>query len=288
LFLTAGADDFALFAKDPGHAFYRSLPRRGRSRVVRAAQGQGFARLGWTLTRAASREGVDALHVQYFAPLGYRRPLVVTVHDLAFLHVRESFPLRLRVALSVLVPRSMARASRIIAVSEFTRRDILERLMPQGPGESSAAYAARLQDAWNTWPWAGTPFGLLRALNATGYTNVVLAQVRGGKQFTLDGTGALVISSTGSWTSTFMADPFWSRFDVIFPQPLRASWVSGGVPASNSGESNFIRSLIALWKPGSATCGRIIIVTAGKVWGSPASQLWGSGVWGGTTTVWVP
>ena len=127
LFLTAGADDFALFAKDPGHAFYRSLPRRGRSRVVRAAQGQGFARLGWTLTKAASREGVDALHVQYFAPLGYRRPLVVTVHDLAFLHVRESFPLRLRVALSVLVPRTMARASRIITVSEFTRRDILAR-----------------------------------------------------------------------------------------------------------------------------------------------------------------
>ena len=127
LFLAVGADDFALFAKDPGHAFYRSLPRRGRSRIVRAAQGKGLARVGSALARAASRERVDSLHVQYFAPLGYRGPLVVTVHDLAFLHVPESFPLRLRVALRVLVPRSLERASRIIAVSEFTRRDIVAR-----------------------------------------------------------------------------------------------------------------------------------------------------------------
>lgn len=127
LFAAVGGDDFALFAEDPGHAFYRSLPRRGRSRSIRVAKGKGLARVGWALARAASRERVDALHVQYFAPLGYRDPLVVTVHDLAFLHVPESFPLPLRVALSVLVPRSVRRASRIIAVSEFTRRDIVAR-----------------------------------------------------------------------------------------------------------------------------------------------------------------
>ena len=127
LFRTAGVDDFALFASDPGHAFYRSLPRRGRSRVIRTAQGKGLARIGFALARQASRERVDAVHVQYFAPLGYRGPLVVTVHDLAFLHVPESFPPGLRVAMSLLVARSMRRASRIIAVSEFTRRGIEAR-----------------------------------------------------------------------------------------------------------------------------------------------------------------
>ena len=59
--------------------------------------------------------------------LRYRGPLVVTVHDLGYLHVPESFPLVLRVALRVLVPWSMKRASRIITISEFTRRDILAR-----------------------------------------------------------------------------------------------------------------------------------------------------------------
>jgi glycosyltransferase involved in cell wall biosynthesis len=127
LFAVAGDDDFALFAGHPDHAFYRSLPVRGRSRAIRVAQGRGLARLGWALARAASRERVDGLHVQYTAPLGYHGPLVVTVHDLGFLHVPESFPLALRVALRVLVPRSMARASRIITDSEFGRRDIVAR-----------------------------------------------------------------------------------------------------------------------------------------------------------------
>jgi len=122
-----GGDDFALFAASADHAFYRSVPLRGRSRVIRVAQGQGLARLGWALGQAASRERVDVLHVQYTAPLGYRGALVVTVHDLGFLHVPESFPLALRVALRVLVPRSMARASRIITDSEFACRDIVAR-----------------------------------------------------------------------------------------------------------------------------------------------------------------
>jgi glycosyltransferase involved in cell wall biosynthesis len=127
LFAAGGADDFVLFAQNPDHAFYRSLVSRGPSRVVRVTKGKGVARLGWALARAASRERVDTLHVQYVAPLGYRGPLVVTVHDLAFLHLPETFPVALRVALRVLVPRSMQRASRIIAVSEFTRRDIMAR-----------------------------------------------------------------------------------------------------------------------------------------------------------------
>jgi hypothetical protein len=82
----------------------------------------------------------------------------------------------------------------------------IERGMPQGTSESGSAYASRLQDAWNAWPWAGTAFGLLRAFYATGYTNVVLAQVRGGKQFTLD-TGA---TNTFLW-SVDLTNSAWTK-----------------------------------------------------------------------------
>src|ERR1700738_4524064 len=34
-----------------------------------------------------------------------------------------------------------------------------DRLTPRGPGESDSAYAARLLNAWNVWPWAGTAYG---------------------------------------------------------------------------------------------------------------------------------
>src|SRR5439155_8731414 len=118
---------FALFAGRPDHAFYRSLPPRRGSGVVRVLQGRGLARVGWALARAAARERVDVVHAQYAAPLGLRGALVLTVHDLGFLHVPRSFPLRLRLGLGALVPRSIARASRVITCSEFARRDIVTR-----------------------------------------------------------------------------------------------------------------------------------------------------------------
>ncbi len=120
------AERFVLFAGDAGHPFYRHL-LGGRASTVAVTQGGGIARLGWSLARAARRQSIDALHVQYAGPLGYRRPLVVTVHDLSFLHYPESFPRGLRLALRVLVPRTIARAARVIAVSEFTRQDIIAR-----------------------------------------------------------------------------------------------------------------------------------------------------------------
>jgi glycosyltransferase involved in cell wall biosynthesis len=122
-----GGDAFTLFAADPAHAFYHSLKRVDGPRVVRVAQGGGVARLAFTLGWAATRARVDCLHAQYFAPIGYRGPLVLTVHDLAYLHMPETFPRGLRVALRVLVPRSLARAWHIITLSEFARRDIMAR-----------------------------------------------------------------------------------------------------------------------------------------------------------------
>jgi len=339
----------------------------------------------------------------------------------------------------------------------------IERGMPQGQSESNSAYSARLLDAWNAWPWAGTAYGLLRAFWSTGYTNVILAQVRGGNLFTLDqgGTNLLawsadfsnsvwsttnctvaknnsaapdgtttaalltatanagfvsqqgiasaaavqytascylklsggahsaevliwdatagsVLATTGlvalpssgftrfsvsglgvaghalqlrvypagnqastgaclaaypqfevataptPYTQTYNSNysssagsgvmlttaegngiwetdtlstlsplnqSFWSKFDVVFPLPLNPStfsW-SAGIPASNSSESNFIRALIAAWRPAHATCNRIVIVQQGRAIGAPVRTMGASnGVVGAATTVWTP
>jgi glycosyltransferase involved in cell wall biosynthesis len=159
--LGAGGDEtFALFAADPRHACYAALPGRDRARVLRVRQGGGALRVLLTLGRAAARARVDCLHVQYAGPLAWRGPLVVTVHDLGFLHLPESFPAGLRLALRVLVARSVARAARVITCSEFCRRDIEARYgLPPGrvvaiplgagahfrphPAEETAAVLAR-------------------------------------------------------------------------------------------------------------------------------------------------
>jgi glycosyltransferase involved in cell wall biosynthesis len=126
LFAEPGDDAFALFGGDPRHAFYGSLPPRPRSGGIGVRQGRGMLRLA-TLGRVAARARVDCLHVQYAAPFGYTRPLVATVHDLGFLHVPESFPAALRMALRVLVPRTLGRATRIVTGSKFSARDICGR-----------------------------------------------------------------------------------------------------------------------------------------------------------------
>ena len=122
-----GDDMFTLFAADARHAFYRSLGAGPRLRVHPVAQHGGLGRILWTLGRAATRDCVDALHVQYFAPLRYGGPLVLTVHDLAFLHLPGSFPPSHRLLMRALVPWSVRRAARIIAASEFTRHDLQTR-----------------------------------------------------------------------------------------------------------------------------------------------------------------
>jgi glycosyltransferase involved in cell wall biosynthesis len=70
----------------------------------------------------------DVFHATNFlAPPTRRMPTVVTVHDVGFVRFPELVGPRER-ELTRLAPRSLRRAAAIIAVSEFTRRELLEWL----------------------------------------------------------------------------------------------------------------------------------------------------------------
>ena len=83
----------------------------------------------WMLTafpRALKADKADIAHTQYNIPLlGAPCPVVTTVHDVSFRVHPEYFLPKDRWILNTLVPRSMGKAARVIAVSESTRRDIL-------------------------------------------------------------------------------------------------------------------------------------------------------------------
>ena len=73
--------------------------------------------------------GADVLHCPtYRGPLRPALPLVVTVHDLAVFRHPEAFNRWTRTYSPRLVPRVLAAARLIIAVSEFTRRELVELL----------------------------------------------------------------------------------------------------------------------------------------------------------------
>ncbi|RMH05216.1 MAG: glycosyltransferase family 1 protein [Planctomycetota bacterium] len=92
---------------------------RWHPRLVRA--------LGWPIERLAGP--VDLFHGAFDRlPRCRRAARVLTVHDLAFRRAPEGLPPQWVAELEATVPPSVAAADRILAVSEFTRRDLIERL----------------------------------------------------------------------------------------------------------------------------------------------------------------
>jgi glycosyltransferase involved in cell wall biosynthesis len=89
-------------------------------------------RIGWEQTGLpvqAKLAGVKMIHgTVNVAPWIGRIPTVITVHDLAFLRFPERFPARKAMYLEAAVRRSVRLAHRIIAVSEHTRRDLIDLL----------------------------------------------------------------------------------------------------------------------------------------------------------------
>jgi glycosyltransferase involved in cell wall biosynthesis len=118
-----GPDRFVAFSDQPlppaGPAFSNEVLPAGH-------------RLLWsfgTLPGACRRARLDLFHgtSNFELPPFAGCPLVVTVHDLIPLRCPGAVSRRYRLLFRVLVARAIGAARRVIAVSEFTRREILER-----------------------------------------------------------------------------------------------------------------------------------------------------------------
>jgi glycosyltransferase involved in cell wall biosynthesis len=88
--------------------------------------------LGWylaALPAKAKRDGIDVLHCPtHRAPVRSAVPLVVTFHDLAVLRHPETFNRWTRTYSRLALPRVAKAARRLIAVSEFTKRELIDLL----------------------------------------------------------------------------------------------------------------------------------------------------------------
>jgi len=83
-------------------------------------------RIPLTLSAELRKNPVDVLHVQFTAPPFCPCPVVVSIHDLSFEHLPQTFKRRSRTQLRLTVRHSAQRAARIISLSEHGRRDIIE------------------------------------------------------------------------------------------------------------------------------------------------------------------
>lgn len=87
-----------------------------------------LARIAWEQLAwpwLAARHQIDLLHSMAFVtPWLSRRPAVVTVFDLSFMHFPEAFPVAQRWYLTSQTVRSVRRARRVITISESGRQDV--------------------------------------------------------------------------------------------------------------------------------------------------------------------
>jgi glycosyltransferase involved in cell wall biosynthesis len=98
-----------------------SFPATSRLRTLAAD--------AWWYPRLKAPDGVDVLHCPTFrGPFRAERPLVVTVHDLGVLRHPEWFNRWTAAYSRLAVPRVVHAAQRVIAVSEFTKRELVSLL----------------------------------------------------------------------------------------------------------------------------------------------------------------
>jgi glycosyltransferase involved in cell wall biosynthesis len=116
-----GGDEFrfAALTRNPG------LVPAGIEAVEVPARSQEL-RMAWSLPRALGRLGPALAHFQHALPLGWDGASVVTVHDLSFEREASAMGRWHRVVFRRVVPRAVRRARRVIAVSERTKRDLVE------------------------------------------------------------------------------------------------------------------------------------------------------------------
>ncbi len=100
------------------------LPARGNT-FASKAKNYSLNEL-WAISKLANHTASDLFHApHYVIPLGLKKPLVVTVHDLIHLKFPEYFPLAKRAYARWMLKRVGQEAQAVLTVSKCTKQDLI-------------------------------------------------------------------------------------------------------------------------------------------------------------------
>ena len=162
--------DFVLFARDSFAVAYPDIVAAFETRTLSLPMNRALRIAAESTWLARAARGVDVMH-----HLGGRVPALgsprsaVTVHDLQPLHHPESFSAMKRHFLAFSIPRSVRKAQLVVAVSEWVRRSIVEKLRvsEERTAVVSAPYAPIDRDALvNAERVAALPLALRRVVQS--------------------------------------------------------------------------------------------------------------------------
>lgn len=94
-------------------------------RVRRFPHNSRLLRFFFSFPRLIKQEPVDIFFCQFNAPPGLKCKIVTVIHDVSFLRVPETFPLRMRTQMVIMTKRTALRSSHLITPSEYSRLDLI-------------------------------------------------------------------------------------------------------------------------------------------------------------------
>ncbi len=127
-------NEYILYVTNPDHPFYKTLEDVDNFSLRVLKPRSPLIRIPLSLAKQTFSDALDLLHVQYIAPFAHRGKLVVTIHDLAFSRVPQSFSVFERFRSRILVPLNAKKADTIITGSDYTKMDIVN-LYKVDPGK---------------------------------------------------------------------------------------------------------------------------------------------------------
>ncbi len=119
-------NQYILYAININHPFYKNLENSENFRIKPLKYKRPIFRIPISLAKESFVDKLDILHIQYNAPPVHRGKLILTIHDLAYIHFPEAFDRFQRYRLKILVPLNAKKAKRIICGSHYSKKDISE------------------------------------------------------------------------------------------------------------------------------------------------------------------
>lgn len=120
-------NEYFLYATEKYHHFYSRFKDVANFHIKYLRPKNPLLRIPLALGRRTFSDNLDVLHAQYIAPPLHKGKLVLTIHDVAFLHFPQSFGWFERCRSKLLVPQNAQRAARILCGSRYSKLDIAKR-----------------------------------------------------------------------------------------------------------------------------------------------------------------
>ena len=120
-------NEYILYVTDLNHPFYDNFHCVENFQIRLLKPKTPVIRTSLSLAKRSFSDKLDLLHVQYFAPPAHKGLLIITIHDLAFIHFPESFDRIERFRLKILVPTNARKAKKVICGSNFSKNDIAQQ-----------------------------------------------------------------------------------------------------------------------------------------------------------------